>query len=334
MKNLIYSIVVAMVFIVSCTNNDYDGPSPTQRANDSIISLRKELTSAPHGWRMIYFPRTDSLLFTNLSTKLKYEDQYGNFGYGGYYYLVKFDAEGNMIIKDDETADASEQHGAYTVRQGSFTQLSFTTYTTLHKLIGSAFNGKADFLYGGHDVDGNLMLRTFNYLEPAKEYIVLQRIESKEAWQDNASKAYDNRIAFEKMENPQIRIHTGDKIHFLSDFKMKVDKKSIEEILTHRFYLFTWAKELAADPSAYPRTIVGLGSGYVGTEQGLTFRAGIRLSSKYIFYDFVRQGNRFVCELVQVYDPHTLKPRFIAKHLATKMSSKPTGYIAEIFDAK
>ena len=51
-----------------------------------------------------------------------------------------------------------------------------------------------------------------------------------------------------------------------------------------------------------PKEITGLGSGYTGTEQGLTFRAGLRFDAAKQFYDFERKGNRFEAELVQSYD--------------------------------
>src|SRR3712207_541510 len=88
----------------------------------------------------------------------------------------------------------------------------------------------------------------------------------------------------------------------------------------------------SADPDAYPRTVVGLGSGYAGTEAGLSFHAGIRLNANHVFHDFERVDDKFICELVQVYDPHTLRPYLMAKHLAPKGQYKETGYIAEIFD--
>ena len=83
-------------------------------------------------------------------------------------------------------------------------------------------------------------------------------------------------------------------------------------------------------PHGWPKEVVGLGSGYVGTTDGLTFRPGIRYSKNYTFYDFRREGNRFVCELVKVFDPYSKTERWISKHLAP--GGEVTGVIAEIWD--
>lgn len=326
---------LALLMFVACTNEDtYEGVSPNERTNNSIEWLRKELTDAPYGWKMVYFPRTDSLLFSNLSAKLGRYDQHGYYGYGGYYFLMKFDTDGHVWMKGDEQKDVQAQEGRFIVRQGSFTQMSFTSYNELHKLIGTAFNGTADFLYVGKDQDSSLVFRTMNYKEPAKEYIVMQPLKSDEEWTENINHAYENRKFFERMNNPQIRIHRGDLDYFLSDYKMNGAQEYLDEIVSKRYWLFTWAKEPSPDPNSYPLSIVGLGSGYVGTELGITMRAGIRLDAQHIFYDFKRVEDRFICELVKVYDPYTLKSRLIAKHLTHGIKFIETGYIAEIFDKK
>ena len=76
--------------------------------------------------------------------------------------------------------------------------------------------------------------------------------------------------------------------------------------------------------------VKGLGSGYVGTADGLTFKPGIRYSETYIFYDFRREGERFVCELVKVVDPYSKKIHWVSKHLAPY--GEESGVIAEIRD--
>ena len=76
--------------------------------------------------------------------------------------------------------------------------------------------------------------------------------------------------------------------------------------------------------------MTGLGSGYSGTEHGITFRAGLRYDSKTMFFDFQREGNRFVAELVSVYDPLLRKTRLVSKHLHPE--GEFTGLKAEIWD--
>ncbi len=325
-------LLTAGLIMGACNDDTLSGPTPTERSQANIEQLRAELSDAPHGWKLLYFPTTDSLLFSNLNTSLGMDDQHGHYGYGGFYYLLKFDKQGNVTLKADHSPSPAEEQGRYVVHQSSSTQLSLTTFTSLHTLIGTAFKGTSHFLYARKDFDGSLVFRTMNYMKPAKEYIVMQRLDSDEAWNDNIKQAYDNRSFFESMKNPQIRIHTGAMVHFQSDMNMKAQEKHRAEITSHRYYLFTFTKELAADPDAYPRTVVGLGSGYAGTETGLSFHAGIRLNANHVFHDFERVDDKFICELVQVYDPHTLRPYLMAKHLAPKGQYKETGYIAEIFD--
>lgn len=76
--------------------------------------------------------------------------------------------------------------------------------------------------------------------------------------------------------------------------------------------------------------MTGLGSGYAGTEHGITFRAGLRYDSKTMFFDFQRKGNRFVAELVSVYDPLLRSIRLVSKHLHPE--GEFTGLEAEIWD--
>lgn len=332
---MILMLAFTILTFVACMNEyAYDGDSPSERTNNGIEKLRKELTEAPYGWKFVYFPRTDSLLFSNMNTKLGKYDQHGYYGYGGYYYLIKFDTNGHVWMKGDEQKDAQAREGRFIVRQGSFTQMSFTTYNEIHKIIGTAFNGTSDFLYVGKDQDSSLIFRTMNYMEPAKEYIVMQPLKSEMEWTENIVLACENRKFFEQMNNPQIRIHRGDLDYFLSDYRMNGAKEYLDEIVSKRYWLFTWAKEPSPDPNGYPLSIVGLGSGYVGTEFGLTMRAGIRLDAQHVFYDFKRIDDRFVCELVKVYDPYTLKSRLLAKHMVHGVKYVETGYVAEIFDNK
>ena len=73
-----------------------------------------------------------------------------------------------------------------------------------------------------------------------------------------------------------------------------------------------------------------LSAGYVGTPEGLTFLSGIRLDSQRIFSDFVRQGDRYICELVRVYDPQWRTLRLVSRHLHPE--GEETGLVAEIYD--
>ena len=106
----------------------------------------------------------------------------------------------------------------------------------------------------------------------------------------------------------------------------------LKEIKDKRYYLFVFVKQRNPIPDYPPKSITGLGSGYVGTEQGLTFRAGLRYDNKIQFYDFVRNGNKFEAELVEVYDTLLRSTRYVSRHLHPE--GRITGLKAEIWDAK
>ena len=132
----------------------------------------------------------------------------------------------------------------------------------------------------GKDPDGNLMFRSANHLLPAREYIRMTRLGAPEEAEAVVQQAVDNRLAFERMVNPQLRIYRGGRTYFQSDYFMKrnveTNQSLLREINAKRYYLFVFASKRNPIPDYPPKEITGLGSGYTGTEQGLTFRAGLR----------------------------------------------------------
>lgn len=335
MKNIIYLLLFAFL-AVSCENDDLSGPSPSERNKESIESLRKELVEAPYGWKVMYFPKMDSLLFADRNQAIESVPNFRtNFGFGGHYFIMKFDQNGTMKMLWDNTESTTqvERMSDFEIRQNTYTQLSFTTPNYIHNLVNEQFSGKSDFLYKGKDFDGNLIFKTVSYVEPGREYIVFEKLKKEEDAQDYIGKAYQNRKFFDEMESPQITIHRGSRIFFQSDMKVKFytldsERATAERMEYQRYHYFRFNKR--------PNIINGgtlesnaLGSGYVGTETGITFRPGIQYNSTYIFRDFERQGDKFVCELVRVYDPILKIYRMVSKHLAPA-DAEETGYIAEI----
>ena len=137
------------------------------------------------------------------------------------------------------------------------------------------------------------------------------------------------------MTNPQLRIHRGGRTFFQSDIYIKrnveTNQALLKEIVAKRYYLFLFTQKKNPIPGYPAKEMTGLGSGYAGTEQGITFRAGLRYDSKTMFFDFQRQGDRFVAELVSVYDPLLRTTRLVSKHLHPE--GEFTGLEAEIWDA-
>lgn len=336
-----FQLLILTAVCLSCSDESRFDLSPSERNAKHISELRKELTDAPYGWSVTYFPRTDSLLFSNVSEPITRFEYRNNYGYGGHCFLMKFSENGTVsIIADyDQQSQTDSRISEFEISQNTYTQLSFTTYNYLHSLVNNQFSASSDFLYTGKDLEGNLVFRTASYIEPAREYIVFTKLSNEKSWAEDMRKAYENNKFFQEMQNPQLIIRRADRIYFRSDMQTKTviddrdenSKKRREQEIYQRYHLFLFNKVPSLNPDeAWPREAVGLGSGYVGTADGLMFRPGIRYSKNYTFYDFRRDGDRFVCELVKVFDPYTKTERWVSKHLAPE--GETTGVIAEIWD--
>ena len=339
MKTGFRILILIMVFF-SCKDEEIFDLSPSERNAKHISELRKELINAPYGWSVTYFPRTDSLLFTNVNELITlpkgiFEEKY-KYGYGGHCFLMRFSDNGIVEAVADYTEQSLQEvrQSEFEVSQNTFTQLSFTTYNYLHSLVNDRFTGSSDFLYTGKDIDGNLIFKTSSYIEPAREYIVFTKLKSDESWQEVIRKSYDNKLFFEKMKNPQLSIRKADRVYFRSDMRMNAtystDGNTKQPLEVYQRYRLFLAIDYFAPQGWLGNKVKGLGSGYVGTADGLTFRPGIRYSETYTFYDFRREGGRFVCELVKVFDPYSKTMRWVSRHLAPE--GEKTGVIAEIRD--
>lgn len=339
MKTGFRILILIMVFF-SCKDEEIFDLSPSERNAKHISELRKELINAPYGWSVTYFPRTDSLLFTNVNELITlpkgiFEEKY-KYGYGGHCFLMRFSDNGIVEAVADYTEQSLQEvrQSEFEVSQNTFTQLSFTTYNYLHSLVNDRFTGSSDFLYTGKDIDGNLIFKTSSYIEPAREYIVFTKLKSDESWQEDIRKSYDNKLFFEKMKNPQLSIRKADRVYFRSDMRMNAtystDGNTKQPLEVYQRYRLFLAIDYFAPQGWLGNKVKGLGSGYVGTADGLTFRPGIRYSETYTFYDFRREGGRFVCELVKVFDHYSKTMRWVSRHLAPE--GEKTGVIAEIRD--
>lgn len=330
---------LALIFLGACQpNNEVFDQKPSERVRQSLKVFQEELTNAPYGWEVVYFPRVDSLKLTDPKRNILSRDfQEGNLGYGGFAYAMRFDREGSVRILSDrsETEAREESIGSYRLEHTAATQLSFTSYTYLHSLVGDLFRGSADFLFLGKDYLGNLRLSSPLAHTPAQEYWSMKPFSSEDEFVSYASSSRSNRMHFESMDNPQIRIHRGDRDFFRSDVPSKVkvstNQKYLEEIVRKRYIVFRQVVVPADVRGEAPKEAIGLGSGYVGTGRGLAFQPGWRLNDNLWFTDFQRIGDRYVCELVEVYDHMLGKVHYVPAHLASK-GSRSTHVVAEIWD--
>ena len=87
-------------------------------------------------------------------------------------------------------------------------------------------------------------------------------------------KSYENRTLFEKMVNPQLIIHRGGRTYFRSDIYVKRDVETnqalLKEIKEKKYYLFLFTQKKNPIPGYPAKEMTGLGSGYSGTEHGIT----------------------------------------------------------------
>lgn len=318
--------------LAACSKSDEAfETSPTERIVGYNAALRKELTDAPYGWKVVYFPNIDSLQFTNLNQNIGEHDyEPRDLGVGGRTFTMKFAPDGWVSVQTDETSEslATPAVSEYEIGQGMATRLSFTTFGPIHRLINHRFRGSADFFYLGKDLDGRLRFRTGSYLEVGREYMAFERIETAAAADTILQQSRENRLHFEAMRDPQLTIRQGDRVFFRSDYTTKTPRR-VETMNANRYMFFLFARTPSLT-GGFPKAAFGLGSGYTGTPEGLSFHTGLRFSQQYIFHDFERVGDKFVCELVKVYHPQTRTLRYVPRHLFPQ--GEITGMVAEIND--
>ena len=335
--SLTFALAASMLLGACSRDNQVFPNTPTERSLARQDSLREVLVSAPQGWEVLYFPKTDSLLFTNPKEEINQHKFPNQLGYGGFYYQMTFHRDGTLELQGDYTDGSAKavQMSTYELGQAAYTRLSFTTGSYLTELIGERYEGELDFLFRGTDADGQLIFESPRTTKPACSYFILRRIAKDADRSARLERAEGHRIAFEQMRNPQIRIHQGGRTLFLSNYIMKYSTRNEltsygRNLVAQRYALFTAVSRKALIPDGPPQAIVGLGSGYVGTPEGLTFLTGIRYSAKYIFSDFERKGDRFFAELVEVYDAPYRTRRLVSRHLHPE--GVETGIIAELYD--
>ena len=122
-----------------CTKNDNDAvDNPIDPVDNP--ALMKELTASPEGWKLTYISSDDS--------------------FGGYHFLMKFDAQGKVTMLSDLSATATPTTSNYsTQEEGKDLVLSFIGNNQIHLLanalqgaIGNAHTGKVyQFLYTGKE---------------------------------------------------------------------------------------------------------------------------------------------------------------------------------------
>lgn len=330
----ILACLLAAIPLTSCKENPVYELSPAERTERHRTELQERLVAAPHGWQLIYFPRVDSLLFRSATER--WEDtqvQQDKYGYGGYAFGMKFASNGGLELKtDQDNYQPSEVFsGEYDIRLGSNLQLSFTTHTPLHNLVTSELGGVADFVYRYTDHEGRLIFATGVSGSTNRPYIALEPLKSQGVWEDLTPKAVEHRRLFEGMAHPQLTIRRGGRIYFQSDVPFRDargDRRKELERNRKRYHVFLALR--SRHEVLFRSGYNALGSGYVGTREGLSFCPGFSADGKALFCDFQWQDNRFVCELVSIYD--SLQRKFVLASRHLHPDGEPTNFTAEIVD--
>lgn len=332
MKRFLFIPLLICLSLLSCQTETVFEQSPAVRTQEQLMEFEEMLKEAPFGWEMVYFPKVDSLLFINASDVLKstaVQSEY--YGYGGYIYYLDFKDNRKVEIRTEDirSNELTNEVGEYAVRLNSSIQLSFTTYTSIHKLINSELEGVADFLYLYKDFNNHLVFATANEQDGKRSYITLKPVATKDQWENDLREVKKNRELYEQMKNPQIRLKIGGRTIYQSDVRLTSSELK-QERERKRYHLFLY--ELQEYGGVIHKGYNALGSGYVPTPEGISFRPGFYHSSKVIFRDFKREGKTFVSELVSVYNPLLRKFQNESKHLYP--DGEVTNYVAEIYDAE
>ena len=133
------TLLLLAMSLTFCTKNDNDAvDNPIDPVENP--ALMKELTASPDGWKFTYISSDDS--------------------FGGYHFLMKFDAQGKVSMLSDLSATATPTTSSYsTQEEGKGLVLSFIGNNQIHLLanalqgaIGNAHTGKVyQFLYTGKE---------------------------------------------------------------------------------------------------------------------------------------------------------------------------------------
>ena len=145
----------SMLVVFSCQDYNVEevfDKSAAERSQESINNLRDLLKSSEHGWTVSYKPSQDET--------------------GYYQFVFKFMKDSVVEVASDfSPADLTPKTSNYDVLLGSTTKLSFSTYSSLHKLSDSNFSpipgnggaglkGDFEFLYYGTTEEGDIIFRT------------------------------------------------------------------------------------------------------------------------------------------------------------------------------
>lgn len=143
MKRIIILSLIALA-LFSCQKNEPEnlfGKSVSERFEEKQNELRTALTAPEQGWKLSYFTKEGA--------------------FGGFTFLMKFDANGLVQMASDVEVTATPTTSKYEIQEGQGTMLTFTTKNYIHQLAdsfteglrGTGFLGEFQFVYYGKEGD-------------------------------------------------------------------------------------------------------------------------------------------------------------------------------------
>ncbi len=147
-KNYWFICLVLLSFL-SCNKDGVEelfSELPAERIAKNNSELLNLLLAEPNGYKGVYFTKNDE--------------------FGGFTFFMKFNEDGTVSMTSDFDSDTDIQTSSYDVRQGTATELVFTTRNHIQKvsnpeqegLIGTGFKGNSVFQYFGSE-NGEIIFR-------------------------------------------------------------------------------------------------------------------------------------------------------------------------------
>lgn len=285
-KYLLGITYAASLLLLSCSGGEemLFADSPSERMQQGITGLRNELTKAPWGWKITYFPNIESAKFADLHTNLKNHENAilyidTRLGEGGHNFWAQFREDGTLTMVSDRSGESLTKQitSEFEVKQGAITQLSFTTHNYIHSLATS------DFVLKGQPTNGKLVFKSMKSLNDEQEYIVMEKVQSEEQLKSDQLKMAEQKQHFEgTLKEPVLVIKdSAGKILFQSNMPRYIHTSK-------RYILFV--KDHAPD-AFVSNYYTGLGSGYSFTPTGMIFYPGFRYDTQTIFTTFEKQAD-------------------------------------------
>lgn len=141
------TIVWFLMVLFSCQGDDEHltfNKNPDERLSELLKMYRTDLVSAPHGWKVLYFPDTSRL--------------------GGYNFMMKFDERDRVhMIGDLSTQEAKGSDGIYKVMSTASPELNFASHSLITELANptivqtEARGGENEFCFVRESKEGDTL---------------------------------------------------------------------------------------------------------------------------------------------------------------------------------